>query len=252
MLPGLADLATIQIYGGFLVFARVAAALMLLPGFGETHLPPRVKLAAALLVALAIAGTVPGRPEVVPATLGVVASQIGAEILAGLLLGSSARILFMALHVTGTVIAQQSGLGLLIPTALEPEGVSAVAQVLLFGAISLMFALDLHHQLLLAVRDSYAFLPLGRLPDVADMALHLTETVSTAFALGVRLSLPFLVVGFTVYAGLGVINRAMPQMMVFFVAAPALTMIGLVLLAVMLPTLLLAWASAFDASLLGR
>jgi flagellar biosynthetic protein FliR len=252
MLPGLADLATVQIYGGLLVFARVAAALMILPGFGETHLPPRIKLAAALLITLAIAGTVPGRPELVPATLGVVAGQIGAEIVAGLLLGTTARILFMALHVTGTVIAQQSGLGLLVPSAAEPEGVSAVAQVLLFGAISLIFALDLHHDMLRAVRDSYALLPLGELPDVADMAAHLTATVSTAFALGVRLSLPFLVIGFTVYAGLGVINRAMPQMMVFFVAAPALTMIGLGLLAVMLPTLLLAWASAFDAGLLGR
>ena len=64
------------------------------------------------------------------------------------------------------------------------------------------------------------------------MAQHVTRTVSDAFSLGVRLSLPFLVIGFVLYAGLGVINRAMPQMMVFFVAAPAFTIIGLVLLAI--------------------
>jgi flagellar biosynthesis protein FliR len=251
MLPTFADLTAAALYGGFLVFARVAAAFMLLPGFGETHLPPRVKVVAALLVAAAMAGSVPGRPELVPMP-ATMAGQIGAEIVVGLLLGTVARALFNALHVAGTVIAQQAGLGLIIPASVEPEGVSAVAQILLFGAISLVFALDLDRQLLLAIRDSYALFPLGRLPDPGSMALHVTRTVSDAFSLGVSLSLPFLVIGFILYVGLGVINRAMPQMMVFFVAAPGFTIIGLVLLAVTLPMLLWTWAGAFDAALFGE
>jgi flagellar biosynthesis protein FliR len=194
---------------------------------------------------------VPGRPELVPMP-ATMAGQIGAEIVVGLLLGTVARALFNALHVAGTVIAQQAGLGLIIPASVEPEGVSAVAQILLFGAISLVFALDLDRQLLLAIRDSYALFPLGRLPDPGSMALHVTRTVSDAFSLGVSLSLPFLVIGFILYVGLGVINRAMPQMMVFFVAAPGFTIIGLVLLAVTLPMLLWTWAGAFDAALFGE
>jgi flagellar biosynthesis protein FliR len=250
MLLTLADLTAAALYGGFLVFARVAAAFMLLPGFGETHLPPRVKVVAALLVAAAMAGSVPGRPDLVPAPAAM-AGEIGAEIVVGLLLGTVARILFNALHVAGTLIAQQAGLGLLIPTGTEPEGVSALAQILLFGGISLIFALDLDFQLLLAIRDSYELFPLGRLPDPGSMALRVTRTVSDAFSLGVRLGLPFLVIGFVLYAGLGVINRAMPQMMVFFVAAPAFTIVGLVLLAITLPMILWTWAGAFDAALLG-
>ena len=136
-----------------------------------------------------------------------------------LLLGTVARTMFNALQVAGTVMAQQAGLGLIIPASIEPEGVSALAQFLLFGAISLIFALGLDLQLLLAIRDSYALFPLGELPDPGGMALHVTRTVGTAFSLGIRLSLPFLLIGFTLYVGLGVINRAMPQMMVFFVAA---------------------------------
>jgi flagellar biosynthesis protein FliR len=251
MLPTFADLTAAALYGGFLVFARVAAAFMLLPGFGETHLPPRVKVVAALLVAAAMAGSVPGRPDLVPMP-AMMAGQIGAEIVVGLLLGTVARALFNALHVAGTVIAQQAGLGLIIPASVEPEGVSALAQILLFGAISLVFALDLDRQLLLAIRDSYTLFPLGQLPDPGNMALHVTRTVSEAFGLGVRLSLPFLVIGFILYVGLGVINRAMPQMMVFFVAAPGFTIIGLVLLAVTLPMLLWTWAGAFDAALFGE
>lgn len=251
MAEALADLASLHTYGALLVFARVGAALMLLPGFGETYLPQRLKLAAALLVALAISGAVPGRPEAMPETVGIMAGQIGAEIMVGLLLGTSARLLLMALHVAGTVIAQQSGLGLLVAAAVEPEGTPAIAKALMFGGIGLIFALDLDRQLLLAVRDSYAVFPLGSLPDPGDMASHVTRIASETFAVGIRLSLPFLVIGFTVYVGLGVVNRAMPQMMVFFVAAPALTMIGLVLLAVVLPTVLLSWAWSFDTLMFG-
>lgn len=246
-----ADVTAAALYGGFLVFARVAAAFMLLPGFGETHLPSRIRLVAALLVATAMAGSVPGRPDLVPMP-AVMAGQVGAEIIVGVLLGTVTRMLFNALHVAGTVIAQQAGLGMIIPTGIEPEGVSAVAQVLLLGGINLIFALNLDHQLLLAIRDSYALFPLGELPDPGSMAQHVTRTVSEAFSLGVRLSLPFLVIGFVLYAGLGVINRAMPQMMVFFVAAPAFTIIGLTLLAITLPMVLWTWAGAFEAALPGN
>jgi flagellar biosynthesis protein FliR len=248
----LADLAALQIYGALLVFSRVGAAFMLIPGLGETYLPARLRLCAAFLVALAMTGAVLDQLPALPAHPAVAAGQIGAEIMVGLLLGTMARLLFMALQVAGTIVAQQAGLGLLVPAAVVPEGMAALGQVLLFGGISLVFAFNLDHQLLLAIRDSYGPFPLGELPDPADMAMHVTETVGVAFALGVRLALPFLVVGFTMYAGLGVINRAMPQLMVLFVAAPALTMIGLVLLAIIVPTLLLAWAAAFDSGMFGR
>ena len=42
------------------------------------------------------------------------------------------------------------------------------------------------------------------------------------------------------------------QMLVFFIASPALTIMGLVLLAIAGPTILMAWAGAFDSGLFGR
>jgi len=49
---------------------------------------------------------------------------------------------------------------------------------------AVIFALDLDHRLLLAIRDSYALFPLGELPDQGTMALHVERTVSHAFSLG--------------------------------------------------------------------
>ena len=68
-------------------------------------------------------------------------------------------------------------------------------------------------------------------------------------AAGIELALPFLVVGTLLYAGLGFINRAMPQLMVFFVAAPAITATGLILFLIALPMILTQWAGGFDTLL---
>ncbi len=46
------------------------------------------------------------------------------------------------------------------------------------------------------------------------------------FALGFQLAAPFLVFGFALYAGLGVLARLMPQLQVFFVAVPLNIMCG--------------------------
>jgi flagellar biosynthetic protein FliR len=48
---------------------------------------------------------------------------------------------------------------------------------------------------------------------------------------------------------LGVINKAMPQLMVAFVGAPAITWGGLVLLLVATPFILQVWLTAFEGAL---
>ena len=48
---------------------------------------------------------------------------------------------------------------------------------------------------------------------------------------------------------LGVINRAMPALMVSFVGAPALTAAGLALMAVMAPLALSVWSQALQTFL---
>lgn len=235
-------------FGALLVIVRVSAAFVLLPGFGETYLPPRVKLAAAILVALAIAPVVPGVARATAPDAMTGATMVAAEATAGLFLGTLARCLLLATHVAGSIVAQQIGLGQLTPGGVDPGGSPAAGNLLMLAAVNLLFAFKGHHHILTSLKDSYDLLPLGRFPDPGLMAERVTETVSAAFALGVRLSLPFLLSGFLAYVGLGVINRAMLQLPVYFVASPALTIAGLVLLAVALPAMLTAWYEGFLAS----
>lgn len=221
----------------FAVFCRVGAFFMSAPAFGDFSLSPRLRLAAALAVAAALAPAVAGR---FPATLdagdpAILAPLLAGEILAGLLLGLSARIMMSALNVAGQVIAMQSGLSLaqVFDPTQELQGAIIGGFLAVFGT-TMIFATGLHHLFLAALADSYELLGPGRLPAAGDMAALALGTLSNAYSLGLRLAAPFILFGLVFYAGAGALNRLMPQAQVFFMLMPA--NIALAILLLMLTT----------------
>ena len=101
-----------------LVFARVAAMVMLLPGFGESNIPVRVKLSIALLLTLIILPLHRADYHVDTASMTGLMVLMLHEIIIGIVLGATARVTLSALAVAGSVIAQQLGLGFV--TAVDP------------------------------------------------------------------------------------------------------------------------------------
>ena len=101
-----------------LVFARVAAMVMLLPGFGESNIPVRVKLSIALLLTLIILPLHRTAYQVDLQSIAPLVVLMLHEIVIGVVLGATARVTLSALQVAGSVIAQQLGLGFV--TAVDP------------------------------------------------------------------------------------------------------------------------------------
>ena len=64
-----------QVWAGGLIFARVGAVMMMLPGIGESYVPPRVRLSLALLLALVLWPLVGGTLPALPPTLGGMAAE---------------------------------------------------------------------------------------------------------------------------------------------------------------------------------
>jgi flagellar biosynthetic protein FliR len=114
--------------------------------------------------------------------------------------------------------------------ATHQQGVITAAWLSLL-ALVVLFAGDLHHVLLRALADSYDVFPAGRAVDPAEFADAATQLMSRSFSLGLRMSMPFLVYAIVLFVALGLMQRLMPQMQVFFVAMPLQVMIGLILLA---------------------
>ena len=90
---------------------------------------------------------------------------------------------------------------------------------------------------------SYEILPMGLPVPAADVAAWGTARVAQAFALGFSLAAPFVIAGFAYNLALGAINRAMPQLMVAFIGAPAITAGGLLILMLAAPVILHFWGA---------
>jgi len=225
-----------------LTFLRVAAAMALLPAFGETSIPSRIRLAAAIaftaIVAPATAHHHVGESMLLPAL---------AETLAGLLIGLALRLLVLALQTAAAIAAQSASLSQLFASA-GAEPMPALGSVLTLAALALALQAGLHVRLAELFILSYDLLPAGRIPAASDVAGWGVGAIGHATELA-SLALPFTIAALLWNIALGVVNRAMPHLMVAFVGAPALAWGGLLLTALAAPFMLQVWLSAFRAVL---
>jgi flagellar biosynthetic protein FliR len=223
-----------------LVFARVGAMVMLLPGLGETNIPVNIKLAIALLLTLIILPLHRDAYHVDMDSMTPLLVLMVHEIVIGIVLGATARVTLAALQVAGAVIAQQMGLGFATsvdPTTQGQQGV-LIGNFLTLLGITLLFATDTHHLVIAALSESYTIFSPGELMQSGDVAALATRAFTAAFKIGMQLSAPFLVFGLVFNIGLGVLARLMPQMQVYFVGVPLAIMAGFLILALVITAMM--------------
>ena len=226
-----------------LVFLRVGAAIFLMPAFGEQVVPQRVR------VVLALAFTAVVAPAVAPGiTVQGYAFPAAVEVAVGLALGISLRLFVLALQVAGAIIAQTTSLSQLFGGA-TPEPQPAIGNLLTMASLALAVLSGLHIRAAGLLILSYRILPAGRLPAAVDMADWGLIQIAQAFALAFSLAAPFVIASVLYNVALGIISKAMPQLSVSLVGAPALTAGGLVLMAVAVPLILAFWLGSFGAFL---
>jgi flagellar biosynthetic protein FliR len=244
----LLDMTETALVGVMLVFARVGAVVALLPGFGERMIPVRVRLGLAVaftlvvwpMIAPGLATPAPERP--LPAMLMI-------ETGIGLMLGLAIRLLVLALQLAGSIAAQSTALAQIFGAGAAPDPMPAIGSILMLAGVTLAVASGLHVKAAIAMARSYEILPMGLPVPAAEVAAWGTARVAQAFALGFSLAAPFVIAGFAYNLALGAINRAMPQLMVAFIGAPAITAGGLLLLMLAAPVILLFWERRLDLTL---
>ena len=118
------------------------------------------------------------------------------------------------------------------------------------AGLSIAVANGLHVKAAILMARSYEVLPIGAALPASDVARWGTARVAQAFALGFSMAAPFVIAAFAYNLALGAINRAMPQLMVAFIGAPAITFGGLLILMLAAPVILHFWNARLDAVLL--
>ncbi len=237
-----------------LMFARIGTMMMLMPALGETSIPPQVRLVLALMLTLVF---YPLSGRLYPVTAATPLQEIGVllagELAIGFFIGLGGRMIVYALTIAGVAVANQMGLAF----AVSPDPANSGQQGALVGTflgilgVTLVFATDTHYLVLAAMNDSFEIFPPGGWLPVGDIARLGTELVADIFAIGIQISAPFLVIGIVFYFGLGLLNKLMPQMQIFFIAMPLNIVLGLGLLFALIITVM-AWYLSHFESALGR
>lgn len=244
LIEAVAALGGQALLAGFVVFLRIGAAMALLPAFGEHSVPARIRLVLALAFTAVVTPAVLAGVAPAAASGAAVAAAMITETLSGLAIGLVLRLFVMALEMAGTMAAQSTSLAQLFGAGGEP--MPSMSHLLVAAGLALAVMAGLHVRIAEMLILSYDLLPVGQLPDAGLIRDWGLGNIARAFALAFSLAAPFVIASLVYNVALGVINRAMPQLMVAFVGAPALTAGSLVLLAVAAPLGLAIWAHALD------
>ncbi|SMX32254.1 flagellar biosynthetic protein FliR [Maliponia aquimaris] len=242
------DLLSDSLWASLVVFLRIGAALAALPGFGEKLISVRVQLVLAILLTVVVTPAVAADLQLPPPGLGSFLLALGTETLTGLFLGIALRFFIIAIQTAGAIAAQSTSLSQLLgQSGLDP--LPAIGHILTMAALALLMATGFHVKAAAFLVLSYELMPALQFPNPADIAEAGRDQISRSFALAFSLAAPFVILSVVYNLTLGVINKAMPQLMVAFVGAPVITFGAIALLLVSAPIMLSAWLQAFEAFL---
>jgi flagellar biosynthetic protein FliR len=216
----------------FLLFCRIGGCLMLMPGFASSRIPVQVRLFVAVAVTLALTPMLLAtiNAAVVSLEPAIVVRLIFSETFIGVLIGLIGRLFYMALQFMAVGAAQLAGFSALGTPIEDSEPVPALATFITLTATVLLFATDQHWEILRALLASYAVLPVNE-PVAAEVGLaRVADAFSSTFILALQISSPFIVYALIVNLLVGIANKLVPQIPVYFIATPFVLAGGLLLL----------------------
>lgn len=217
-----------------LLLVRPGTLILAAPPFGSTFAPPAVKIGLTVLLALTLIPLVD-----VPAaasSLGL-AGTVAREFAIGLAMALAIRALIAAAEFGGHLIGFQMGLG--YSAIVDPQaGVRNNLLGALYANVAVVTFLiaNGHHAFLQALSDSYARLPIGGGHISATLPQSVASLLGLIFTLGVRLAAPVVVVLLVTELAMALMARSAPALNLLADGASVRLIIGLLLLAVMVPT----------------
>lgn len=237
----------------FLIFCRVGGCLMMAPGYSSHRIPAKVRLFLALTVSLAVFPLLSSAfpKEGVSSEPFALFTLIGKELVMGVLIGLLGRIYFFALQTLANGAALAVGFGSIPGTPVDDaEAVPALTSLIMMVATALVFLLDLHQEILRGVIRSYDVIGPGQWFGPRLSLVRIVDQTTATFLLALRITAPFIVYSVVVNLAVGLANKIMPQIPIFFIATPFIMVGGLIAFYFLLPDVLTMFMEAFKTWLL--
>lgn len=233
----------------FWPFVRVLALVSSAPMLGEAVVPHKVKIVLALLLTLVIAPTLaplPAVPVVSITGLRILIEQV----LVGVAMGFSMRLVFALVQAAGDYIGLQMGLS--FASFFDPTSggnTQVLARLLNVLALLIFMALDGHLSLVSLLATSFTTLPIANTSLGAAGWWTLVSSGGQVVTGGLLLALPIVTCLLAINLAMGILNRVSPQFSIFAVGFPITLLAGVALLQVMMQYLTPFLAPRIAASL---
>ena len=231
----------------FFIFLRVCAILLTAPVFDSETIPILFKAGLAFAISLILfpilnLDTVPFQPDLLPFGIGVIS-----EVLIGLIIGLCVKTLFAGVVLAGELAGYQMGLAManvMDPTTSEQMPLLGHLNNLI--AMLIFLATNAHHLFLRALVESFQIVPPF---DFHFGSSVMDQTIGFAgdlFVVAIKLGAPLIAVLLLMSVAFGLAARTVPQMNIFFVAAPLKIIVGFLFMAFALP-----YMSSFLVAVMG-
>ncbi|MBV6273177.1 flagellar biosynthetic protein FliR [Alcaligenaceae bacterium CGII-47] len=224
-----------QWMNGFLwPFFRIAGLISTAPILSESSIPVRLRIGLAVLctlVAAPLLGPMPDVPTGSYAGLLIAVQQV----LIGIALGLTMRMVFTAALMAGEFIGLQMGLA--FASFFDPAtgaNTAVLSRILNLVMMLLFLAVNGHLLMLSGLIHTFEFLPVGASLHVNGWGT-LLEWSAQLWISGMLLALPLIIVLLTINLSLGILNRTAQQLSVFAVGFPISLTTGLVVLSIVIP-----------------
>lgn len=230
------NISEIQIMVFSLVFVRVAAIIFFTPILGSGNTPNPTKIGLAFCVALIIFPLVDASLVEPPKGIFSFAVLVSSEVLIGMIIGFSVRLLMAAVQIAGTTIGFQMGFG--IVNVIDPVtslNVSVIAQFQNIVAFLIFLSINAHHIILNSIASSFQIIPPLGLELSSNIMTIYMNMVREIFIIAVKIAGPLIATLLFSSVALGMIARTVPQMNVFIVGFPLQIGLGLLMIGLTLP-----------------
>jgi flagellar biosynthetic protein FliR len=234
----------------FILFCRIGACLMLMPGISSAQIPVQIRLFVAVATTLSLAPLLLEQAPLRSLSADPIPALrlIAIETAIGGLIGLLGRLFFLALETMAVGASTMLGMANPFGIELEPnQALPPLASLVTLSATALIFVTDAHWEVLRGLAASYHAIPLGADFNPGYSLRQVASTLGESFRVALRVCSPFFIYAIVVNLAMSLINRLTPQIAIFFVATPFIVGGGLVLLYFSIKPLLGEFMSGFAA-----
>lgn len=216
---------------------RVLGVIAAAPIYNHTAIPNQVKLGFGIMLTLIIVPTLPPLPQFEIFSFQGLLILVQ-QLIIGLAIGFSMRLVFSAVEMAGQLIGMSMGLGFASFFDPQSQGQStAVNQFLVLLAMLIFLSLDGHLLVVTAVANSFITMPIA-LGGAGINPMKIAMWGETIFSTGLLLAMPAVAALLITNMALGILTRTAPQLNLFGIGFPVTLSIGFVVLALSLPGML--------------